>query len=467
MNNTEYNSFKKAYRKIIDSEGSFEATLDGTKYSENVEKAIFKACEEINKIGNPNKGVHYIKGDISEPWHSETFNINAVAKGKENLSFSVPRDTSPIDVIGNNSLDFLKAQLKYFKTPEDTAKAISHPKYEGLIKLVPSDQLDEVKKAAYNLYLKNLEKRPEQAEHYLNTYKVATDRLSHDNIESNPLTEQESLKIAKEIQKNKFEGKDHGLSSENFVEWSDVFRESSQAALNAALISIVLKCSPKLFEILKEALLENNIDSNKLKQLGSDAISGGIEGAFRGGIAATLTIACKSGLINESLKNINPNVIGAAVVIATNAIKNSFKVFNGEMTKEEFAETCLKDTFVISCGFLGASIGQTLIPIPILGALIGNLVGSICAVIIYEGTKSLFFSFFINTGFSFFCIVKQDYTLPREILEKCGFDLINIDKPEIDTIELDTISLDTITVDTFDIKILKRGLININTIGFV
>lgn len=93
-------------------------------------------------------------------------------------------------------------------------------------------------------------------------------------------------------------------------------------------------------------------------------------------------------------------------------------------------------------------------------------------MLIFEGSKSVFLSFFIESGISFFNIVKQDYIIPREILERCGFDLIQIDKIELDTIELDTIKLDKLNLSTsktegIDITLLKRGLINVNTIGYV
>ncbi|MCF6155504.1 MAG: hypothetical protein E3K36_09670 [Candidatus Brocadia sp.] len=103
----------------------------------------------------------------------------------------------------------------------------------------------------------------------------------------------------------------------------------------------------------------------------------------------------------------------------------------------------------------------------------GNFIGSTCAVLIFEGSKSIFLSFFIESGLSFFNIVKQDFIIPLEILERCGFDLIQIDKVELDTIKLDTIKPDksnlsiTKTDGSIDITLLKRGLINVNTIGYV
>jgi len=177
--------------------------------------------------------------------------------------------------------------------------------------------------------------------------------------------------------------------------------------------------------------------------------------------------SCRSGLLGEALKGVNPNVIGAATVVTMNAIHNSIGLYQGKMTKEQFAEACLRDSFVIGAGTAGAALGQSLIPVPILGALLGNFIGSTCAVIVFEGGKTYLLSFFIESGYSFFTIVKQEYELPRDVLEQCGFDLIKLDTIELDTIELDTIELDTIELDTIGIRPLRRGLIEVNCIGYV
>ena len=131
------------------------------------------------------------------------------------------------------------------------------------------------------------------------------------------------------------------------------------------------------------------------------------------------------------------------------------------------AAACLRDSFIIGAGAAGAALGQSLIPVPILGALLGNFIGSTCAVVVFEGGKTYLLSFFIESGYSFFTIVQQGYEIPRDVLEQCGFNLIELDMTELDTIDLNTIQLDTIQLDTIGIRPLRRGLIEINCIGYV
>lgn len=460
-------SFHKSYKATLESAGAAHGIINGDKFVNSVNNAIDETAAKLNEIGSTEKAIHYIKGDIAEAWHEGTAKIYSVAKGIDDVRINAPRDHSPFDLVGMTPTEFLQAQLKYYKTAEDTAKAISRPDYYGLAKVVPVDQLEGIKEAAYQLYLKNLDSRPEVANQYLHTYEITSERYKLGGTESTPLSEPDSLKIAKAIQRDDFDPKQFGLTSESFVQWSDIVRESGEAALNAALLTAVLKAAPHLGHVVGDLAREGKLNRDELKQAGLASIGGAAEGALRGGIAASVTASCKAGLLGESLKAVNPVAVGAATVVAINAVHNAVGMYNGEMTPAQFGEACIRDSFVVGCGIWGATIGQSLIPIPILGALVGNFVGSTAASIVYEGSKQIFISFFIHSDRSFLNIVRQDYTLPRHILEKCGFELLDLETFELDTLQLETLQLERFELETPDIQVLKRGLISVNTIGYI
>jgi len=154
-------------------------------------------------------------------------------------------------------------------------------------------------------------------------------------------------------------------------------------------------------------------------------------------------------------------------VITIGTMKNSFQLKKGNITHEEFVDKCLRDSIVVVCGILGGSAVQTLIPIPILGMLIGNFVGSVIASIVYDTTKQVCFSFFIKSGVSFFKIVNQDYTLPDEVLRQVGFDLIEFEEVEFEEVKFEEVEFEEVEFETIDIYYLKRGLIGVNTIGYI
>jgi len=461
-------NFTEAYNNTVESVSSVQSVHISDEYVSKIDSEINRVIGELDAFSNTDKSIHYIKGDIAEIWHAGTLRIDAVAKGKDNIKAFAPRDTSPVDVIGYISpVEFLQAQLKYYKTPEDTAKAISNPKYDGLIKIVPSDQLEGVKEAAYRLYLSNIDIRPEMAMQYYNTYEQAVDRLNFQGASSSPLSEREALQIAKEFQRDNFDPEKHGLTSIDFIRFSDAFRVCGEAALNAAILSVVLKTAPHLVSTLLRLLRGEQIHPSAVIDFLNDAKSGAISGALRGSIASAITLACHTGLLGESFKSINPLAIAGATVIALRTISHSIKLYKGDIDFIEFSDICLRDAFVVSFGIYGASIGQALIPVPLLGAVLGNFIGSIIATTVYEGGKQILLSFFIHTELAFFKIVRQDYKIPEEILKRCGFDLIDFDKITIDTLQPSKINLDTISIDTMPIRPIKRGLISVNTIGYV
>lgn len=227
------------------------------------------------------------------------------------------------------------------------------------------------------------------------------------------------------------------------------------------MITLVLEGST----FIVKSLIEDG-DINLLELL-STTSKNTANASFRASVAASLTVSAKCGFLGEMCKEVSPEVIGAVTTIALNAVSDSIKVFKGEMSKEEFAERCIRNSVVVAAGVGGAYLGQALIPIPILGAMIGNFVGSMLANIVYDGSKQLFFSFFIQSGFSFFCIVKKDYQIPEEVLKQCGFDLIELNKVKLDLFEIDSFEIDRINVDTLSFRALKRGMISDNTIGYL
>lgn len=465
-NNNVDNIARRTYENIINSNSTVNGLNNGVDYSDSVNNAIDAAVKSLDDIVNNKKNIQYLKGDLAEIWHTETANISAIAKGSKKEYFIAPRDTSTIDIKGLDALEYLKYQLKYYKTPEDTVKAISDPKYYGMLKLVPSDQLNEIKEVANMLYNKNLNSRPDQAENYLHTYQNAVDMIKAGNIESKPLDEQEAIQIVKEIQKDKFSPENHGLSLSEFIGWKDIAHASGEAAMASAITTMALKLTPELLSILKKVFSDEEIKISDIKRIGAKSIEGGVEGALRGGIAAFITIACRSGKFGTSFIDVNPSVIGVTTALVVNCIKNSFDLYSGNQTSFEYVDNCISDSLILGVGIFGACLGQVLIPIPILGSVIGNITGTILATIVHSGSKIILLKSIENSDFTLFGLVKQDYSLPKEVLEELGIDTVELDTVEIDTIELDPVELDTVDLDQIGFKILKRGFVKEDTVGY-
>lgn len=460
-------SFEESYKSILGILGSNLSTNEVVNYIDKVQEAINNVKPLMKSYAFEKKNIEYIKGDIAEGWHEGTFNVSAISKDKSNTFAISLKDTSPIDIVAISPHEIISAQLKYFRNAEDTAKAISNPKYFSLLKVVPQEQLNGVKSAAYKLYLKNINSRPNQAQQYFHTYKIAIDHLRLNTLQSLPLSEAEAKQIAKELINDTFSLKKHNLTTESFINWSDIARVSGKAALNSALITASLRAAPYIFIFLKNYIVNNKIDLNEIEKSGTEFFYGIRSGALIGGIASAITASCNSGLLGETLKNINPNIIAGATIVAINSVINSLKLYKGEITQSEYIDNCLRDSIAVCLGIWGASFGQACIPIPILGALIGSLIGSTLGILIYEGSRELLISFAVKYNISFFTIFKQDYTIPLNVISDSGLKMISLDFFKPNYFILNKYNLNTFKPISFDFKALHRGLIKMNVVGYI
>lgn len=111
----------------------------------------------------------------------------------------------------------------------------------------------------------------------------------------------------------------------------------------------------------------SDFDASDWKDVGWDTSKGTIKGSIRGGAIYALTNFTAT-----------PANVASGYVTAVYGVLSQIKAFNkGSIDKEEFvinSETVCLD---VTISVLSALLGQTAIPIPVLGAVIGNAVGEV------------------------------------------------------------------------------------------
>lgn len=99
------------------------------------------------------------------------------------------------------------------------------------------------------------------------------------------------------------------------------------------------------------------------------------------------------------------------------------------------------DTVIVSGGYLlgahiGGIIGQALgFELPVVGYLLGSLIGTAFCVVYNIGKKKLI-SFCVDTGFTCFGLVEQNYSLPEDVLHELGVETIPIPRTQVERIEI-------------------------------
>ena len=477
-------------------------------YVNNVYTEILKLMKNLNDFKGFQTGINQLKGNIAEFWHSETFNINAVARGSTNRTFVLQsNEFGSVDIGSNFGNDY---GLKYYKTGIDSAnqqaksifekfkeyqahggkddlnkflsdrgfsdKDINSAIYSGQYRIIPKEQLEEAIKHLEQKIAKESVIRPEQVEKYQETFNMLKTKIEDgEGTESIPLSTEDAKKIAglsKEGLITEEELKKLGISTEDIIKFEYILKESFKAGLTAVKISLILKLAPEIYKAIKYLIDNGKIDINQFKKIGIDCLQAGSEAFLRGSIAATITGACKVGLWGESLKTINPTIIGTLTVFTLDIIKNSFKVAQGKMSRQELANEMTKEMFVLSFSLGIGFLSQTFINIPVFSFLIGNFIGSILGSFVYDNVYNIALSFCIDTGFTMFGLVEQDYKIPDYILKEIGIKTFDfkIFKPKtfkFKSFKFKTFEPKTFELKSFKITILRRGVIGVSKIGYI
>lgn len=462
--------FQRIFQSTIENSSGLFGAVESGIYVSKVETSIEDAVSLINKIAteNINKGEHFLKGDIAEAWHAGTLLVDAARQSRQGIWAEIPRDHTPVDMVYGSSKtgETLAAQIKYYGNSEDTAKALSHPKYDSLEKIGPSNQFPGIKEAAQHEASRNTLTRPEQASQYRHTSEVGSDHASIDGVNSKPLSEPDALKLAKDYKKGDGDPHKLGLTSSEIIKLTDIARESFEAAAHAAIFAAAIKSAPHLWAMFSELLNEGSINKNTIDNSIQDILTSSAGVGARAGISAAITGICRAGLIGESFKSVSPAAIGAATVVALNSIKYGIQLSQDEITGAQFTSMCLRDSITVTAGLIGATAGQALIPIPVLGALIGNVVGTLVGSIVYQGGNSVVLGICADNNWTFFGIVDQDYQVPQSILNSMDCELFVPERFKPDRMTLEKFEFNKFIPEKLDIVPLRRGVVRLQTIGY-
>lgn len=221
-------------------------------------------------------------------------------------------------------------------------------------------------------------------------------------------------------------------------------------------------------------LIKNReIDLEQLKKTGKVAISASAEGFLRGSVASSLTIACKAGKLGEGFVNVSPHVIGALTVICLDVVKSSMLVAVGKMTSREMGVTITKEILISSVALAGGAIGQAIAPeLPVIGYMLGSLIGSCLSSVALKVGEKCLISFCVDSGFTCFGLVEQNYELPEEVLRDMGLAItvvsnILVKNTEIKRTQVRYTQVKHAQLTTVQLVMVRRGMIGVNKIGYV
>lgn len=511
--------FREGYEFFQKRAGNFAGIVDGEQYIDTVNSEIDNLMNSLNNLKSSGSLVETLKGDAAEFWHGGTFNIKAVINSSKNrVQVDRSHDFGSADITGVN-FD-AKFGLKYYKDATSTAKQQSKsiidcyndykPKgikdefpiylekrsmdkeidpnttvYFEQHRIVPSDQLEEIIAILESKGREYSINSPKGFNKYEDTRNYLSDRVKDNKgNESIPLSKQEAHDLAQLAKEGGVNSEDLHLTTEELIKYTHILKQSYKAGLTAATISMVLQVAPEIWNAIAYLIKNGYVGERQFKKIGFAALTGAGEGFVRGTVSAAITASCLSGVFGKTLKKANPSVIGVVTVLVMNSMKNSYKVFTGEMNRSEMVTELIKEMFITTCAFSMGLLGKAYIKIPLpkflsqlnevvpLGYMIGSFVGSIAGSVIYSSIYNPVLSFCVESGFTLFGLVDQDYELPEEVLNEIGIEIFEYEKFEYEPFEYEKFEYEKFEYEQFEYEkfhtiFLRRGVIGVNCIGYM
>ena len=262
-----------------------------------------------------------------------------------------------------------------------------------------------------------------------------------------------------------------GLDISNLVTVEDIVQESLKAGLSAAALSFVISISPVIVNAISRLISEGEIDADKLKQGGLNALSSSAKSFLMGSVTAAINLSIQTGKLGGTFKGLDPTGISTLVVIVVGTLENAFSFASGKINKQEMARQLMRLYVTTAFAYAGGVALTAVCEGFPLAYMIGSFIGSVVGGLLYSATENLFISFCVDSGCTFFGLVDQNYELPEEIIKEIGLDTFEIEVIDFSHFEYDefkpaTFAFDTFEYEHFGVKILKRGVIGVYSIGY-
>jgi hypothetical protein len=512
------NEFKKGWKYAEQLQGVQAANVMGKTYIDTVVNEINKLEESINVYSDSQQNNAVLGGFIAEEYHAGTFNINAVAAGSKSRAFVGGSNAhASVDISTNFEKEY---SLKYIKSAEksvdsqlqnvlqDYHKYLSKAKsrgtqkpmsldeylnkygytndmetlltsvYNGQGRIIPSDQLEEaikiLKRKIATESARDGENRIYNLKNCLETLENLCDRIkSSDGIESIPLSKMDAEAIAKLCKTEGFKPEDFGITLDKTIKTQYILNQALKGGITGATLTLAIQIIPDIISIIYNFANDKKLDIDSIAKNGIECIAQGVKSFILGFTSCSVYISCKAGKFGSKLMSVNAPVIGSITALLFQVVQECYNASLGKSSAEQLRYILTKDLLVTCSSLLFGGIAVSILPIISgIAFMVGSVIGSVTASVFISVSDKIIVSLCVNSGYTLFGLVDQDYTLPIDILKDMGITINEVDRLRV---KYNTVSRNTVTrrnvsfnyVNRIEIKMIKRGVIAFHKIGYI
>ena len=354
-------------------------------------------------------------------------------------------------------------------------------------RLIPKGKMTSAKNKLRKLIKKETD--PERRKNLQTVLDLLTDAMNSPDgkVGDIKLTRSKSDEITRAARKGKLDLEKLGLDIDDILTNRFIWEKSVHIGFVSGCVTLAIDLAPQLIDIIRQLFSKGIVDLESLD------LTGGLNDAGSSFIVGTLTSALTFHVSRETLlSSITPEMISFMVMMCYTSIVTTIKGYRDNLSGSEIASQLVQNTYVLTWTYVGASligpqiasgigniIGQTVGMIgnsvlPVVSTMLGTLIGAVIGGLSYKWLNDLSISLCIEKGYTFFGLVKQDYTIPEPLHKFLISDRINLRKETIsDSIKLEPIHLEAISEQPigFGERILKlmleRQVVGVNKIAYI
>ena len=346
--------------------------------------------------------------------------------------------------------------------------------------LVPSDKLEGAREyAAKRIARAESRGLDGEAQRWAKVRDNLTDRIkTADGVEGRAATNEEMRQKAVDVSSGKrLDPADDGMTTAKLVAAQDIARQSFKAGGTAAALSAALSVAPEIYRAIDYLIAEGELDDEHLKAIGTAACTGAANGFVSGSATAAITAAAAKGTFGGAVKaaalsSKGANVIASLVVLTMETLRNSYLVASGRMEPAQMASNMGQSVLSTVVMFGGAAVATALSGGAAVPALIGSFIGGAAGSMAFKPVSSCVMRVCVDSGFTFFGVVEQDYEVPKRLLAKLGIKGASVKTARVKIADvaaaprLASASPKTADLHTVDVAFMERGLVGVNKVAY-
>lgn len=344
----------------------------------NLEGALNELSELKEFVGNPNLilGSQFTKhGEIAEHVQVNFSNARNLVEGLErNHTLEGVGRTAPEDYLRNGQM----VQSKFYNGSKNTLDAVREhlEKYPDFIKNggtydIPKEQYDEIVRVLKlaDTNPSALSKADWKLVNAAKSFQAKTG-LDFQNDVNPAVTDYKAVQpgkiddTIKQEEKN-IKKKDEEQRKEIIDKGKPTLKEGAKAAGVGAALEGGVAFGMAIAGKRKEGKAFSEFTEEDWKDIGLKTGKGVVKGGIRGGAVYALTNFTAT-----------PSNVASAYVTAAFGVASQVSAYRkGEISKEDFVINCETMALDVTVSAIASAIGQAVIPVPVLGALVGNVAG--------------------------------------------------------------------------------------------